>query len=356
MAVELSFIIPAHNEEAALGTTLDAINNIISSIARPCEIIVVDDSSTDATAQIALQRKARVISVSHRQIAATRNAGGRAAGGEILFFVDADTIANKRAVRAALRAIDRGAVGGGAPVYFDKGAPLYAWPLLLWLGIFMRIAALSGGAFLFCRRETFQAIGGFDERLFGAEDVAMCWSLKRHGRFALIWPHVQTSSRRVRGTNGFHMVLGLLRMAVFPRMLTQRSRVQRIWYDSNRSSDREGRSPLATRVLNLIALILMLLIVTGPIWLIPFPEKFLVGPLPAIRFAAQIVGVHVGLVLWPCIYFLCRILLRQPRWPQRIKLAALIVLCTWLAWGNLWAFLGFWKGMYGWATGHPLHV
>jgi hypothetical protein len=38
MAVELSFIIPAHNEEAALGNTLDAIN-IISSIARPCEII-----------------------------------------------------------------------------------------------------------------------------------------------------------------------------------------------------------------------------------------------------------------------------------------------------------------------------
>lgn len=350
MAVELSFIIPAHNEEAAIGVTLDAINNIICSIARPCEIIVVDDCSTDATARIAMQRNAKVIGVCHRQIAATRNAGGQAAHGEILFFVDADTVANERAVRAALRAIDRGAVGGGAPVYFDGGAPLYARLLLLWLGIFMRIAALSGGAFLFCRRETFQAIGGFDERLYGAEDVAMCWSLKRHGRFALIWSHVQTSGRRVRGTNGFHMVMGLLRMAVFPRMLTQRSRVQRIWYDSNRTSNREGLSPLAIRMFNFIALILMLLIVTGPIWLIPFPEKFFVGPLPAIRFAAQVVGVHVGLVLWPCSYFLGRILLRQPRWTQRIKLSALMVLCIWLAWGDLWGFIGFWKGMYAWAT------
>jgi cellulose synthase/poly-beta-1,6-N-acetylglucosamine synthase-like glycosyltransferase len=350
MAVELSFIIPAHNEETALGTTLDAINNIISSIARPCEIIVVDDCSTDATAQIALQRNARVISVSHRQIAATRNAGGRAAGGEILFFVDADTIASERAVRAALRAIDRGAVGGGAPVYFDGGAPLYARLLLAWLEIFMRIAALSGGAFLFCRRDTFRTIGGFDEKLYGAEDVAMCWSLKQHGRFALLWSHVKTSGRRVGGINGFRMVTGLLCMAVFPRMLRQRSRVQRIWYDSNRTSDREGLSPLAMRVFNFIALILVVVIVTGPIWSIPFPEKFLVGPVPAIRFAAQIVGVHVGLVLWPCIYFLCRILLRQPRWTQRIKLTALILLCTWLAWGNLWEFIGFWNGMYAWAT------
>src|ERR1051325_4514097 len=175
MGVELSFIIPAHNEEAVLGATLDAINSVISSIAQACEIIVVDDSSTDATAQIALQRHAKVISVSHRQIAATRNAGGHAAGGEILFFVDADTIANERAVRAALRAIDRGAVGGGAPVYFDGDAPLYARLLLVWVGIFMRIAAITGGAFLFCRRDTFHAIGGFDEKLYGAEDVAMCW-------------------------------------------------------------------------------------------------------------------------------------------------------------------------------------
>ncbi len=54
-------------------------------------MIVVDDASTDATPEIAAQNNARVVSVNHRQIAATRNSGARAAQGERLFFVDADT-------------------------------------------------------------------------------------------------------------------------------------------------------------------------------------------------------------------------------------------------------------------------
>jgi glycosyltransferase involved in cell wall biosynthesis len=111
----ISFIVPAHNEEACLGRTLQAIHEAAHLIGRPYEIIVVDDASTDATAAIALLNNARVVTVNHRQIAATRNSGGRAARGEYLIFVDADTIVNPRAVAFALRAMDNGAVGGGLP-------------------------------------------------------------------------------------------------------------------------------------------------------------------------------------------------------------------------------------------------
>src|SRR5882724_9205202 len=97
----ISFIVPAHNEQACLGRTLDAIHKAARAVGQPYEIIVVDDASTDATAEIAAQNNARVVSVNHRQIAATRNAGARIAHGDQLLFVDADTTIHSRAVAYA---------------------------------------------------------------------------------------------------------------------------------------------------------------------------------------------------------------------------------------------------------------
>jgi hypothetical protein len=53
------------------------------------------------------------------------------------------------------------------------------------------------------------AVGGFDERLFGAEDVAMAYALQRGGRFIVIWDSVVTSGRRMRGLAGFRMLWAL---------------------------------------------------------------------------------------------------------------------------------------------------
>jgi glycosyltransferase involved in cell wall biosynthesis len=227
----ISFIVPAHNEQACLGRTLQAIHESARAVSQPYEIIVADDASTDATAEVARQNNARVVSVNHRQIAATRNAGASAAQGGRLFFVDADTIINPRVVASALRWMDKGAAGGGAPARFDKTAPLYAQLLMLWFGIFMRLAGLTGGAFMFCTRDAFRVTGGFDERLFGAEDAAMSWALKREGRFVVLWRCVVTSGRRMRGIRGLLMLMTLIGMAFFPKMLRQRSRVKKIWYD-----------------------------------------------------------------------------------------------------------------------------
>src|ERR1700689_3357768 len=148
----ISFIVPAHNEEAGIGRTLEAINDSARVVGQPYEIIVVDDASTDATAEVARRHQAMVLRVNHRQIAATRNSGGRAARGERLFFVDADTTINVRVVASALRWMDKGAMGGGAPARFEGGAPLYAHFLLWWLGLWMRLAGIAGGAFMFCTR------------------------------------------------------------------------------------------------------------------------------------------------------------------------------------------------------------
>ena len=63
------------------------------------EVVVVDDASSDRTATIAREHGARVIAVSHRQIAATRNAGAGEASGELFVFLDADTVVNCAVIR-----------------------------------------------------------------------------------------------------------------------------------------------------------------------------------------------------------------------------------------------------------------
>src|SRR5258708_6055980 len=98
----ISFIIPAYNEELLLGQTLRAVNDAAGALEEHFEVIVADDASTDCTAAIAQEHGARVVSCRHRQIAATRNAGARAANGEMLLFVDADTMVNQAAIRAAI--------------------------------------------------------------------------------------------------------------------------------------------------------------------------------------------------------------------------------------------------------------
>src|SRR5262245_25078766 len=136
----ISFIVPAHNEQACLARTLQAIHDSARATGQSYEIIVVSDASTDATADIARQHNETVLSVNHRQIATTRNSGGGAANGERLFFVDADTTINPVAVASALQQMDKGAVGGGAPVWLGKEevVPLYI-RLISFLSIFAKL-------------------------------------------------------------------------------------------------------------------------------------------------------------------------------------------------------------------------
>ena len=172
----ISFVIPAHNEEACLPGTLDALFAAVEQVGRPYEVIVVNDSSTDRTGEIAVNRGVRVINVQHRQIAATRNSGVREARGDVLFFVDADTRANADAIQAGLAAIERGASGGGCVWHFDGWIPWWAHLLLPLGNAAGRLLKLVGGGFLFCRRSDFEAIGGFCERLFCRRGHGVCES------------------------------------------------------------------------------------------------------------------------------------------------------------------------------------
>jgi glycosyltransferase involved in cell wall biosynthesis len=241
----ISFIVPAYNEERLLGATLVALHAAAVAVGEPYEVIVADDGSTDATAQVARQHRASVVSVMHRQIAASRNAGARAAQGKWLIFVDADTLVNEAVVRAATQALRDGAAGGGAALNFDGGVPLYArllLPLFIWA---FRTARLATGCYLFCTRAAFDAVGGFDEHYFGAEELVISRALKRQGRFVVLRQVVTTSGRKLRTYSGLEILAMIGRFALRgPRAVRQRQGLE-LWYgarreDSHRSAQRRN--------------------------------------------------------------------------------------------------------------------
>jgi glycosyltransferase involved in cell wall biosynthesis len=226
----ISFIIPAHNEEELIGCTLTALHAAAQKVEEAYEVIVASDASSDRTDEIARQHGARVIAVDHRQIAATRNAGAREAIGDLLFFVDADTQVTEPALRGAVRALRRGAAGGGACVRFDGPVPLYASLVDYALRVLLPLLRLAPGCFLFCTRQAYQAAGGFDESLFVTEEVDFVQRLKRLGRFLILREYVITSARKLRTRTAFELALIGLHLAwAGPQALRRREGLG-YWY------------------------------------------------------------------------------------------------------------------------------
>lgn len=182
--LRFSLIVPAYNEERYLPRLLDSVDDARGRYrggAEAIEVIVADNASTDSTAAIAEQRGCRVVRVEKRAIAAARNGGAAIARAPRFAFVDADFRIHLETLNVLDRALERPEIVGGA-----TGATLDRWSL----GIALSYAALVPLVFLtgmdtgvvFCRRDDFEAVGGYDESRLYAEDVAFLWALKRLGR------------------------------------------------------------------------------------------------------------------------------------------------------------------------------
>jgi glycosyltransferase involved in cell wall biosynthesis len=230
----ISFIVPAHNEEFELSSTLAAIRAAASDAGKPYETVVVDDASTDATPEIATQAGAKVIRINRRQIAAARNAGARVAQGEHVLFVDADTRINTSHVTEAVAALEAGYAGGSARVAMDGVVPLWGRILLHAFSVVYFGLNLGAGAFLFTTRRNFEAIGGFDEQYFVGEEVFFSLELKKLGRFKVLRAPIVTSGRKLRMHPAGRFLRDFFRVVVAgPRGARSRAKL-RLWYDGKR--------------------------------------------------------------------------------------------------------------------------
>lgn len=234
MVPTLSFIVPAHNEEQLLGRTLAGLHAAARAVGESYEIIVANDASTDDTVAVAEAAGATVVHVTCRQIARTRNAGAAAASGRLLIFVDADTHVPPETLRATLEAWRGGAIGGGASVHLDGRLPLHVRVLMPAFRAGMRVARLAAGCYVFCAPRVFAAIGGFDERLFAGEELALSRAARRHGRFVVLGEGVLSSGRKMR-TYRLRELLPLAMAVVRQGPAALRSRTALgVWYDERR--------------------------------------------------------------------------------------------------------------------------
>ena len=239
--IRQSLVIPAHNEEALLPRLLDTVE-----VARTrysfgpgaIEVIVADNASTDSTAEIATARGCRVASVAKRAIAAARNGGAAVARSPILAFVDADTQIHPETFNGIERALTDSRIVGGA-----TGVTLERWslPLAATYAAIIPLVLATGmdAGVVFCRRSDFIEIGGYNERLLVAEDVAFLWALKRLGRSRgqrltrLRSMKSVASTRKFDRHGDWHYFRDFTRMAL-ARVRNPRATddfIQRYWYN-----------------------------------------------------------------------------------------------------------------------------
>jgi glycosyltransferase involved in cell wall biosynthesis len=234
----ISFVIPAYNEEQYLGRTLEHLIESAEAVGEAYEIIVVADGCADRTAEVAREHGTRVLEVDLRHIAAVRNAGAGQATGDLLVFVDADTLVPPETLAATVGAIAGGAAGGGArPVLLP---PLPWWavvPLRLLAAAYFRSLRFTMGGYMFATRAAFEAIGGFDEQYFATEDAAFCRALRRHGGRVILREPIITSGRKLDEMSTWEGIATSTRLVLRGRKALRQREGLEIWYDQRTPRD-----------------------------------------------------------------------------------------------------------------------
>ena len=243
-SLSVSVVIPAYNEAGLLPrllATLDAARAGYRRGADTVEIIVADNGSTDGTADIARQSGCRVVQVAERRIASVRNGGARQAIGGILCFVDADSRVHPETFNAVEDALASGRVVAGATgVRLERWSPGIAATYALFMPLVWALRMDTG--VVFCRREDFERVGGYDERRAFGEDVQLLVDLRRLGRsrgqrlVRLRRVKATASLRKFDEHGDWHFLTDLLRL--LPLMLwrpgASTEYAQRYWYGDQR--------------------------------------------------------------------------------------------------------------------------
>jgi GT2 family glycosyltransferase/membrane protein implicated in regulation of membrane protease activity len=201
---KISIVVCSYNGEPTITDTLEGVTKLNYP---NYEIIVIDDGSTDRTAQIAQQYDVILLSTENQGLSAARNEGLKLATGEIVAYTDDDAYPDPDWLNYLAKAFelsDHAAIGGpnlapaedkwiGQCVANSPGGPLHVL-------LTDEIAEHIPGCNMAFRRERLLAIGGFDPRYRAAgDDVDVCWRLQDKGwtigfsPSALVWHHRRNS-------------------------------------------------------------------------------------------------------------------------------------------------------------------
>lgn len=200
----ISIIIPAHNEQDYIGETLEAL---LKQEYPRFEILVVANGCTDQTCEVAKERCHRLIVMQERGLSRARNVGAQAALGDILIFLDADTILEAGALYKIAEQFTRehaaGTLRGEPDIPRFKYKLMYAWKN------FMHSSGLHEGSsgVILCWKDHFQRTTGFDEALHVRENSDLINKLRKMGDYRYVGETaVITSMRRYEHMNSVRTI------------------------------------------------------------------------------------------------------------------------------------------------------
>src|SRR5262245_28885116 len=239
----LSVIVPARNEEALVGATIERILAAVSELCAirvgalhlatmPAEVLVVDDGSRDRTAAVVARyverHGVRLIRTRRRGAASARNAGAASARGRVFCFVDADTQIPRDTLTRIRAHCELAGVEGGftalAPLE-DRVAARWWWTFWSHVRRLPMPRAKAMAAVMFCTRDVFDEFGPFAEDVVLGEEWPILAGLYRARPARFLYDRTlvaHTSSRRME-LQPFGYVRTLARYAcavVWPRART----------------------------------------------------------------------------------------------------------------------------------------
>jgi rSAM/selenodomain-associated transferase 2 len=189
----ISIILPCRNDAAALGRTLDCLDGL--SGIEDADVIVAASGDADGTTQVVAER-ARIIWPAGSTRSALMNAGARAARGEILFFLHADSFPPQAALSLIDDALAAPQAVGGA---FEHQFAEPSWSLRVISGInrirYRLTRHYYGDQGIFIRAAVFHRMGGYRD-LAMMEDLDLTRRMKRAGPMLLVRTPLRTSGRR----------------------------------------------------------------------------------------------------------------------------------------------------------------
>jgi GT2 family glycosyltransferase len=182
----ISIVVPAYNAEATVRACIQAL--LRQELTEPCEIILVDDGSTDSTALIALEYAPRVqvISQPHRGAAAARNTGVRAASSGVVLFTDADCEPVPAWASHLTNTIRNGATGAKGTYRTRQRSITARFVQAEYESKYRRMARRTRIDFVDTysaayRRDVLLSVGGFNESISAVEDQELSFRLAREG-------------------------------------------------------------------------------------------------------------------------------------------------------------------------------
>lgn len=212
---KVSVIIPAFNEAKSIRICLKALKK--QKFSYPYEIIVVDNNSTDKTAQIVKTMKIKVLKEKNPGPGSARNAGAKIARGQILAFIDADSVAPPNWLNDIYNAFssepDLAALVGTYRFHSQskyRFLPFLIFPLGEILNKLITGYFSFHGANFAIKRKVFTTVGGFDANFFSCEDAELAKRVSRIGKIGYLHElKVKTSDRRLRYGINHYLKYGL---------------------------------------------------------------------------------------------------------------------------------------------------